>query len=202
ELEWLDAPVDCLVADQFLPDMRADGHRLSFEAFNALLDAIRASLPILEESEKAARKRSNVAHLGKPIQHDAVALFLDAEGWTLSTGSEGQRHIRSPFEAEYTNEQAGSDTSVTYFLPGTRDYEQGHFVSHHASDATRSDADFLDAIGFVSAQFEALPASTEQTRPDRPAFTQVQGGKLHDRIESTLLNVLAALRNPAWLGHH
>ncbi|MFW3388341.1 UNVERIFIED_CONTAM: hypothetical protein RF648_20340, partial [Kocuria sp. CPCC 205274] len=131
ELEWLDAPADCLVADQFLPDMRADGHRLSFEAFNALLDAIRASLPILEESEKAARKRSNVAHLGKPIQHDAVALFLDAEGWTLSTGSEGQRHIRSPFEAEYTNEQAGSDTSVTYSLPGTRDYEQGHFVSHH-----------------------------------------------------------------------
>ncbi|MFW3388353.1 UNVERIFIED_CONTAM: VapE family protein, partial [Kocuria sp. CPCC 205274] len=95
-----------------------------------------------------------------------------------------------------------SDTSVTYFLPGTRDYEQGHFVSHHASDATRSDADFLDAIGFVSAQFEALPASTEQTRPDRPAFTQVQGGKQHDRIEATLLNVLAALRNPAWLGHN
>ncbi|WP_225760240.1 VapE domain-containing protein [Leclercia sp. Marseille-Q4284] len=201
DLEWLDAPADSMTAEACYPDMGQGGQRLSFEAFNALIDAIRASLPVIDDAEKSARQR---AGKGAKVKPDDVAAFLDAEGWTLSTGSEGQRHIRSPFESEYTNEQAGSDTSVTYFLPGTRDYEQGHFVSHHASDATRTDADFLDAIGFVASQFETLPATTKPDgrSPSRPAFTQVQGGKLHDRIEATLLNVLAALGAPDWLGHY
>lgn len=201
DLEWLDAPADSLTADECLPNMGQGGQRLSLEAFNALIDAIRQALPIINDATKSARNRSAKNGNGANVA-DPVAIFLDENDWTIGIGKEGERHIRSPFADEYTKDQTDSDTSVTYFLAGTRDYEQGHFVSHHASDAARSDADFIDAIGYVVSQFETLPAVVEQSAGKRPALTQVQGGKQHNRIEATLLNVLAALGAPNWLGHH
>ena len=199
DIEWLDGPADSLTADTLWPVMGQGGQRLSFEQFTAVMDAIAERLPVLTDTTKAARNRNAK---GAKVKPDDVALYLDAEGWTLSVGAEGQRNIRSPFEAEYTSEQADGDTSVTYFLPGTHDYEQGHFVSLHASDASRTNADFLHAIGFVASQFESYPTDYNASSNARPSFTQIKGGKFHDRIELTLPNVLAALAAPGWLGHH
>lgn len=200
DIEWLDAPAESLSANVLYPDMGQGGQRLSLEAFNALLDAIGNCLPVITDTTKRASRRNGKT--GQAVPPDDVALYLDANGWTLSIGPDGERRIRSPFESEYTNEQADNDTSVTYFLPGTNDYEQGHFVSLHASDSTRTNADFLDGVGFVAAQFVAYPANTSKPTATRPTFTQIKGGKYHDRIEATLLNTLAALSAPDWLGYH
>lgn len=199
DIEWLDSPAQSITCEVMLPDMGKNGQRVSAEAFGALIDAIAQRLPVLKDTTKNARGRK--ASDAK-VEADDVAKFLDAEGWTLNVGKAGERHIKSPFEDEYTNEQGVNDTSVTYFLPGTNDYEQGHFVSLHASDAARTNADWLDAIGYVVSQFEALPANVATPAAARPRFTQVSGGKQHDRIENTLLNVERALGVPEWLGHH
>jgi hypothetical protein len=192
ELEWLDGPADSLTADVCLPCPAL----LSMSAgeFDKLLSDIAVALPILADSQKNPRRARGKR--GEVVKPDDVALYLDANGYTLEIGADGQRYIRSPFEDEYTTEQTDRDTSVSYFLPGTCGYEQGHFVSLHASDADRTDADFLDAIGFVASQFDAFPVEMEQGKPVAPSFERDKHGK----AEPTVPNVLAALGAPRWLG--
>lgn len=169
ELEWLDAPARSFTAEQLFPELAL--HSLSEQQFEELqqeiADAFAVELAAIEETRPRNGKAANDDAIS-----DDVALFLDAEGWTLSIGSEGQRNIRSPFESEYTTEQGNRDTSVTYFSAGTRGYEQGHFVSHHGSDADRTDADFLEAIGYIASQFEDL---TEGQTPEEIAAATGKG---------------------------
>ena len=157
-LEWLNGPADDLRSDLCLPDPAE--LLLTWAKFEALIDRIAAELPV-EQDTKSAARRARLAATGD-APDDEVAQFLDENGYTLDIGPEGERHMRSPFADEYTKEQGEGDTSVTYFLKGTRGYEQGHFVSLHASDAHRNDSDFLEAIGFVASQFEALPMEQEE----------------------------------------
>lgn len=158
DIEWMDSPAQSFTGESMMPDMQRD--TLTAEAFDSLLTAINDALPVITMTERRARQRQGEA---ASANDDDVAIFLDDNGYTLSIGKEGERHIRSPFADEYSNEQDENDTSVTYFLPGTRDYVQGHFVSQHASDADRTNADFLDAIGFIVSQFEDL---TEGETPE------------------------------------
>lgn len=192
DIEWLDGTADDVRSDVLLPNPAELA--LSWEAFDALVNSIAAELPVEVDTQTAARRmRTGAANDVKP---DAVAVYLDEHGYTLSIGCEGERHIRSPFAAEYTQEQGDNDTSVTYFLPGTHNYEQGHFVSLHASDAHRTDIDFLDAIGFVAAQFDSYPAEPD-SKPIAPPFERDRVGA----ILPTLPNLLSALRAPEWLGY-
>lgn len=151
-LEWVCGATE-FTSEPQLPDM--DGLTLTLDAYNALQAAIAEAVPVTANTTKKARKtRSAQPGETKP---DEVAIYLDENGWTLSIGADGERFIRSPFEADYSTEQGEGDTSVVYFSAGSGGYEQGHFVSLHASDADRTDGDFLMAIGFIADQFEALP---------------------------------------------
>lgn len=199
-IEWLNDGADSLVANIAPPDLRK--YALTLDQFNELIDLIAATLPIVTDTTKAAR-RQRVANAGE-IASDDVAVYLDENGWTLDIGSEGQRHIRSPFADEYSNEQGEGDTSVTYFLPGTHGYDQGHFVSLHASDADRTDGDFLNAIGFIADQFETLPALYEP-EPGEAVYRGISGcGCLLDnkgytgnnRVDKIRAEISIALRLP------
>lgn len=154
-IEWLDAPAQDLSAGSLLPELV--NHTLSEEDFNELQRQIAEAFSLELAAFEEGRARHGKTDIGDCEISDPVAEYLDAENWTLSIGSEGQRHIRSPFEDEYTTEQDDNDTSVTYFCAGTRGYEQGHFVSQHASDSERTDTDFLEATGYAAAQFPDLP---------------------------------------------
>lgn len=171
EIEWLNAPADSFTAEPCYPNMTRD--TLTPDAFAQLLTALKEALPVVASTERDARQRNAAAG---SANDDEVAIFLDDNGYTLSIGKEGERHIRSPFADEYTRKvgeaQPANDTSVTYFLPGTRNYQQGHFVSHHTSDATRSNDDFLEAIGFIASQF---PDLTENETPEQTAAAQDKG---------------------------
>ncbi|VGQ12999.1 hypothetical protein SB5439_05125 [Klebsiella variicola] len=170
KIEWLNDFADSLVAVETVPDLNQDA--LTLDAFNQLIDNIAQVLPIISDKTKRARRDGT----GNPsdVPDDDVATYLDANGWTLSIGSEGERHIRSPFAAEYSNEQEDGDTSVTYFLPGTHGFEQGHFVSLHASDADRNNGDFLEAIGIIADEFETLPALYEP-EPGETVYRGISG---------------------------
>ncbi|HCI6749393.1 TPA: hypothetical protein NPP60_005064 [Klebsiella variicola subsp. variicola] len=170
KIEWLNDCADSFTASEVLPDLYHDV--LTLEAFDQLIDNIAQVLPIISDKTKRARREGS--QNAGDVPDDAVAIYLDENGWTLSIGSEGERHIRSPFAHEYSTEQADGDTSVTYFLPGTHGFEQGHFVSLHASDADRNNGDFLEAIGIIADEFETLPALYEP-EPGETIYRGISG---------------------------
>ena len=193
-LEWLDGAHSDIRSDVLLP-VPAD-LVISHDDFDQLVAAICAELPIQIDTQNTERRQRNT---GVVLEDDEVAAFLDDEGFTLSVGHENERRIRSPFSAEYSTEQGENDSSVVYYPPGNG-YEQGHFVSLHASDAHRTDGDWLEAIGFVASQFDELPALPEDeggaALPVAPSFARDK----HGRIEPDLPNLLQALKHQDWLG--
>lgn len=99
-----------------------------------------------------------------PGATDETANYLDANGWTLLDGANGERYIRCPFEDGHST--GGDPTSTVYFPGGTAGFEQGHFKCLHASCAHRDDGDFLNAIGIRNDDFEDLTADEEGDKPE------------------------------------
>lgn len=159
KIEWLTGAANDFTAEPAIPSW--EDLTLSAEQFAQLREQLREQLPVI--STTTAKQRQRQAANDETANDDAVAIFLDENGYTLDIGSEGQRYIRSPFGDEYSTPQDENDTSVCYFLPGTHGYEVGHFVSMHASDAERQDQDWLNAVGFIADQFETLPALIEDS---------------------------------------
>ena len=121
---------------------------------------------------------------------DDTAEYLDANGWTLLDGANGERYIRCPFEDGHST--GGDPTSTVYFPGGTAGFEQGHFKCLHASCAHRGDGDFLNAIGIRNDDFEDL-TSTDVAEPlPLPAFERDKWG----RIEATISNAAKAVVRP------
>jgi hypothetical protein len=52
-----------------------------------------------------------------PGATDETAEYLDANGWTLLDGTNGERYIRCPFEDGHST--GGDPTSTVYFPAGT-----------------------------------------------------------------------------------
>lgn len=125
-----------------------------------------------------------------PGATDDTAEYLDANGWTLLDGANGERYIRCPFEDGHSS--GGDPTSTVYFPAGTAGFEQGHFKCLHASCAHRDDGDFLNAIGIRNDDFEDL-TSIEVAEPlPLPAFERDKWG----RIEATISNAAKAVVRP------
>lgn len=204
QIEWLDLPADHPGASEQLPDLEANV--LTGAEFDALLERIvhRLGDKITGDSQAQASKRGEFTGTGKD---DDVARYLDANGYTIGVGKEGERYLVSPFAHEYSGEQGGEgDTSLCYFLPGTRNFQQGHFVSLHASDADRQDVDFLEAIGYAAAQFPDVedvvkaPLVRKERAPRPRALRTITAGKLMGMVAPSLQNITQALSNPLWVG--
>lgn len=167
--------------------------REAFEACWAELMAQFATEECIEFGEgrqlKEARRRVDV--------EDELADYLRAEGWVLSETRDGRLNVRCPFEHEHSGPSA-DDTGTQYLPKGVGGFEVGHFKCLHAHCSGRNDGEFIEAVGFMAAQFDVVEVPDgDEAAIEPPAFQRnPQTGK----ILATISNTVLALRSPEWLG--
>ncbi|HAT3920666.1 TPA: hypothetical protein I9Y23_004361 [Kluyvera ascorbata] len=180
--------------DGGLPD---DAPAVSADQLETLWQSLADELPVSVTTEAGSSKMRDRSTF-TPGATDETANYLDANGWTLLDGANGERYIRCPFEDGHST--GGDPTSTVYFPAGTAGFDLGHFKCLHASCAHRNDGDFLNAIGVRSDDFDDLTlqevaGETAEYLP-WPNFSRDK----HDQIEGTITNVLLALRRPDLCG--
>ncbi|WP_337082582.1 VapE domain-containing protein [Escherichia coli] len=172
--------------DGGLPD---EPPAVTADQLETLWQRLAEQLPVAVTTEAGSTKMRDRSTF-TPGATDETAEYLDANGWTLLDGANGERYIRCPFEDGHST--GGDPTSTVYFPGGTAGFEQGHFKCLHASCARRDDGDFLNAIGIRNDDFEDL-TSTEVAEPlPLPAFERDKWG----RIEATISNAAKAVVRP------
>ena len=172
--------------DGGLPD---EPPAITADQLETLWQRLAEQLPVSVTTEAGSTKMRDRSTF-TPGATDDTAEYLDANGWTLLDGANGERYIRCPFEDGHST--GGDPTSTVYFPGGTADFEQGHFKCLHASCAHRGDGDFLNAIGIRNDDFEDL-TSTDVAEPlPLPAFERDKWG----RIEATISNAAKAVVRP------
>lgn len=172
--------------DGGLPD---EPPAITAEQLETLWQRLADQLPVSVTTEAGSTKMRDRSTF-TPGATDDTAEYLDANGWTLLDGANGERYIRCPFEDGHST--GGDPTSTVYFPGGTAGFEQGHFKCLHASCAHRGDGDFLNAIGIRNDDFEDL-TSTDVAEPlPLPAFERDKWG----RIEATISNAAKAVVRP------
>ncbi|HFD3347104.1 TPA: VapE domain-containing protein [Klebsiella pneumoniae] len=175
--------------DGGLPD---EPPAVTADQLETLWQRLAEQLPVSVTTEAGSTKMRDRSTF-TPGATDDTAEYLDANGWTLLDGANGERYIRCPFEDGHST--GGDPTSTVYFPGGTAGFEQGHFKCLHASCAHRDDGDFLDflnAIGIRNDDFEDL-TSTDVAEPlPLPAFERDKWG----RIEATISNAAKAVVRP------
>ena len=172
--------------DGGLPD---EPPAITADQLETLWQRLAEQLPVSVTTEAGSTKMRDRSTF-TPGATDDIAEYLDANGWTLLDGTNGERYIRCPFEDGHSI--GGDPTSTVYFPGGTAGFEQGHFKCLHASCAHRDDGDFLNAIGIRNDDFEDL-TSTEVAEPlPLPAFERDKWG----RIEATISNAAKAVVRP------
>ncbi|CDL85392.1 DUF5906 domain-containing protein [Xenorhabdus szentirmaii] len=137
------------------------------EQLEMLWSALAEHLPVTSSTEANAAGKLRDRSIVTPNATDEIADYLDANGWTVSFGKNGERYIKCPFESGHSIES--DTTSTAYFPAGTAGFEQGHFKCLHGSCAHRNDGDFKIAIGFGKDDFEDLT----ELKEDEPAFTDI-----------------------------
>lgn len=176
--------------DGGLPD---DPPVLTADQLEMLWQQLADALPVSVTTEAGASKMRDRSTF-TPGATDETADWLDANGWTLLDGTNGERYIRCPFEDGHST--GGDPTSTVYFPAGTAGFDLGHFKCLHASCAHRNDGDYLNAIGIRNDDFEDL-TSTEVAEPaPLPAFERDKWG----RIEATISNAAKAVVRPDFVG--
>ncbi|MGS2657759.1 DUF5906 domain-containing protein [Citrobacter koseri] len=146
--------------DGGLPD---EPPAITADQLETLWQRLADQLPVSVTTEAGSTKMRDRSTF-TPGATDDTADYLDAHGWTLLDGANGERYIRCPFEDGHST--GGDPTSTVYFPGGTAGFEQGHFKCLHASCAHRDDGDFLNAIGIRNDDFEDLTADEEGDRPE------------------------------------
>ncbi len=130
-----------------------------------------------------ARKRDDI--------NDPVVGYLQDMDMVREWSRDGRVHVECPWSDEHTSDSGPSATS--WFPAGVGGFAQGHFKCLHAHCASRTDGDFLEAIGYAALDFEVTVAEAgEQEVEPWPVFTRDKNG----RIESTADNVTKAIARP------
>lgn len=134
----------------------------------------------------APRKRDDI--------DDPVVGYLQDNGMITEWSRDGRVHVQCPWEDQHTSDSGPSATS--WFPAGVGGFAQGHFKCLHAHCSHRTDGDFLEAIGYLQADFEMVAVAdgaVEEGEPEPwPVFERDKNG----RIESTAGNVQKALVRP------
>ncbi len=130
-----------------------------------------------------ARKRDDI--------NDPVVGYLQDMDMVREWSRDGRVHVECPWSDEHTSDSGPSATS--WFPAGVGGFAQGHFKCLHAHCASRTDGDFLEAIGYAALDFEVTVAEPNEQEPEPwPVFTRDKNG----RIESTADNVTKAIARP------
>ncbi|MGL5422689.1 MAG: AAA family ATPase [Serratia fonticola] len=132
----------------FFPSLSAP----EFEALWGELSQLATNPPTTQSAP------SKQAKIEAVFADDPVVAHLRDTGRVLRAERDGKIHLTCPFADQHTTESSVSAT--TYFPAHTGGYANGHFQCQHAHCAHRTDQEFLDALGFVSAAFEAFPILT------------------------------------------
>ena len=111
------------------------------------------------------KSRNRAEKLKGAIVADPVVQHLIAKELVKSTERDGRLHIECPWQDLHTSDTGVSAT--TYWPAHTGGFERGHFKCLHAHCEGRTDADFLEAIGFtdptvLNAFEECVPAGEKQ----------------------------------------
>ncbi len=171
-----------------LPDEMPALSPAEFEAlWAALVEAF--ALPDGEQRMRngllptVARKRDDI--------NDPVVGYLQDMDMVREWSRDGRVHVECPWSDEHTSDSGPSATS--WFPAGVGGFAQGHFKCLHAHCASRTDGDFLEAIGYAALDFEVTVAEPNEQEPEPwPVFTRDKNG----RIESTADNVTKAIARP------
>ena len=116
--------------DGGLPD---EPPAITADQLETLWQRLADQLPVSVTTEAGSTKMRDRSTF-TPGATDDTAEYLDANGWTLLDGANGERYIRCPFEDGHST--GGDPTSTVYFPGGTAGFEQGHFKCLHASSTT------------------------------------------------------------------
>ncbi|PHM33308.1 DUF5906 domain-containing protein [Xenorhabdus innexi] len=130
------------------------------EQLEMLWSALAEQLPVTDSTTANVAGQVRDLSISTPNATDETADYLDANGWTLDTGRNGERYIKCPFADGHSIES--DTTSTAYFPSSTAGFKVGHFKCLHASCAHRNDGDFLNAIGFGIDDFEDLTAQKSE----------------------------------------
>lgn len=120
------------------------------------------------QGKSASRTALDVA--GRP---DEVCTWLEGRGWSRGWGAKGELKMHCPWEDEHTADTGEGET--VYWPAGTGGYEQGHFCCLHAHCNARTDAEFLNAVGFANALAGEV-ALLEQGTADESDSKESSGG--------------------------
>ena len=114
-----------------------------------------------ESSEAKSGRVLAVARRAEDGTGDPVVDYLKGN-WTVHSidGISGRVDIECPFAEGHSTDSG--ETSTSYFPAGTGGMERGHFKCLHASCNGRKDGDFLDEIGYTTADFDIIDLSPEE----------------------------------------
>ena len=144
---------------------------LSRDQFESLWSQLEAKFAV--EPSTTASVPSKAIKLAEAAQNDLVAVHLSNTGLVKSTERDGRLHIICPFEAEHTADSA--DSATTYFPAFTGGFERGHFACLHAHCESRTDRDFLTALGIapdLAADFQPIEEEVP-AKPDNSAYYEI-----------------------------
>ena len=123
---------------------------------------------LAEMHGNSVTQRNGMAPLGQRSRddvNDPLVAFLDARGVLLEVTPNGVANVVCPWKHEHTGDSGPSETS---WLPaGVGGFSQGHFRCQHAHCTKRTDAEFLEAVGYIESLFEVMPAQPVVAGPQQ-----------------------------------
>lgn len=165
---------------------------LELAEFEALWSALAERFAVEEPIAGAVSVRQRGERVARP---DPVADLLRARGLVLDEARDGALAVECPWSDSHTTGTAG-DGSTVWFPAGTNGHERGHFKCLHGHCAGRTDAEFLESIGYVEDVAGEFDVVEQEQEKELPPFKRDKAG----RIEATLENVAMAVRRPDLCG--
>lgn len=129
------------------------------------------------------RERPEGLSGARPGASDPVGDHLLKAGWVRDEGSDGRLFITCPWQDQHTSDSGPTETQ---YAPPDENYVNGHFKCLHAHCTSRTDSEFLDAVGYQNDLSDApeLPddpepgTEIEKVEPQAPRYmTDKQGRK-------------------------
>jgi hypothetical protein len=117
-----------------------------------------------ESSRKQRNKRVSARGESAGASGDGVVQWLEQRGWSRGEGRYGELMIHCPWEEDHTSDSG--ETETVYYPAGTNGFEAGHFKCLHAHCAHKTDAQFLDAVGWR----ESMASEIEEIKDDDVAM--------------------------------
>lgn len=160
----------------------------------------------LEGTDRRSQRRDPTLVEDLEVE-DPVAEYLIESEWPTYDIHRGMLYLDCPWKDGHSSDNG--ETETAWMLAGTGKYRNGHFSCRHAGCSGRSDADFLNAVGYRPAkaeEFEDLStddggvalylsevekASAKPKPLPLPGFERDSRGRIVTKME----NVVRALRS-------